>query len=148
MALHANALLLREAGVLLCGPSGVGKSLLTHALVERAKARGDFAALIGDDRIVLENLCGRLLARGRAEIAGLLEIRNIGIVRVPFEPAGVIRCVVELADSEAAAPERCPAPETLEVEICGARLPRLRLPGADAAAVNKIFLFLHDVTRI
>jgi len=145
-AIHANALLLRETGLLLRGPSGVGKSLLTHALVARARAEGDFAALIGDDRIALENAHGRLLARGRAEIAGLLEIRNLGILRVPFEPAGVIRCVVDLADSKAAAPERCPPPEALETEICGVRLPRLRLLGSDAAAANKIFLFLHHVT--
>ena len=67
-ATHANALLLGATGVLLRGVSGAGKSALTLELIARARLRGDFARLIGDDRVMLENCNGRLIARPREPI--------------------------------------------------------------------------------
>ena len=51
---HANALVLGEFGLLLRGPSGAGKSALTLQLIADWRARGAFAALVGDDQLRLK----------------------------------------------------------------------------------------------
>jgi HPr kinase/phosphorylase len=140
---HANALLIREAGLLLRGPSGSGKSALTFALIARARAAGDFAALIADDRVAFENRGGRLLARPHPAIAGKMELRALGVVDVPCESQAVIRAVVDLAGSDSPAPERLPAADEDHVEICGVTLPRRQLALSDPIAVEKILFFLH-----
>jgi serine kinase of HPr protein (carbohydrate metabolism regulator) len=62
------------------------------------------------------------------QLAGLIEIRGLGIRRLPYEAAAVIRLVVDLA----AAAERMPAASASETEIEGVQLPRLAVaPGED-----------------
>jgi hypothetical protein len=102
MVLHASALAIKEAGVLIRGASGSGKSRLALALITAARARGAFSRLIGDDRIKLENCSGRLIARGHSHILGQIEQRGVGILRLPFLPAAVIRLVVDLAPADQA----------------------------------------------
>lgn len=124
--LSANALALGEAGLLIRGESGAGKSGLTHALLSHARETGRFGRLVGDDRIEVARCNGRLVARGHAAVQGMIELRGLGIVTLPFEPAVVVSHVVDLLP--AAEVLRYPEPEALEAEICGAKLPRLALP--------------------
>jgi serine kinase of HPr protein (carbohydrate metabolism regulator) len=100
--LHASALTIKEAGVLIRGASGSGKSRLALALITAAHAKGAFSRLIGDDRIKLENCSGRLIARGHSNIPGQIEQRGVGILRLPFLSAAVIRLVVDLAPADQA----------------------------------------------
>lgn len=51
VCVHGTAAVVGEAGVLIRGASGAGKSSLALALVDAAAARGLFARLVGDDRI-------------------------------------------------------------------------------------------------
>ena len=142
--IHANAMLLGEAGLLLRGPSGSGKSALSLDLIDRAQARGDFARLVADDRVELTAANGRLIARPHPAIAGLMEIRGRGVVRVPFESAGVIRLVVDLLGA-ASWPERCPQQGAREAKLCGITLPRLYARADDPRAPSQIFHCLHTL---
>lgn len=142
--IHASALLIGPHGALLRGPSGAGKSALALDLIDHARARGDFARLIGDDRLALSAAGGRLIARPHPSIAGRVEIRGQGIVAVPFEPAGVIRLVVDLLDA-ASQPERLPPEDALETNLCGVALPRLFARADRASAAREIFSYLHGV---
>src|SRR5579862_7561451 len=102
---HASAVLVGARAVLIRGPSGSGKSRLVLDLV--AAARGGalrFARLVGDDRVHVEPAHGRLLVRPAAALAGLIELRGAGILKVPYEPSAVVGLVVDLA----AAAERLP----------------------------------------
>jgi HPr kinase/phosphorylase len=103
--LHANCVVLGDAGVLIRGPSGSGKSGLSHALIALAESRGHFARLVGDDRIGIKVAGGRLIASGHPAIAGQIEIRGSGIVRIPYENQVVVRLV---ADIEPSIVERLP----------------------------------------
>lgn len=143
--IHANALLLGAAGVLLRGPAGSGKSALTLDLIDHAQARGDFARLIGDDRIELCGVDGRLIARPHPAIAGAVEIRGRGIVRVPFEPAGVIRLVVDLLSNSDPPPPRLPSESELAQTICGVTLPRLFARAASPSAPREILSYCHTL---
>lgn len=122
---HASCLLIGEAGVLITGPSGSGKSLLTLALVDRAAQDGRFAALVADDQVFLGAEGGRLLARAPASIAGLAERWGLGVVKLPHEAAAVIRLVVSL--STEASLTRMPAAGE-SVVLDGIDVPLLRVP--------------------
>src|SRR5262252_6740393 len=121
--LHASAVLVGAQALLIRGPSGAGKSQLAFALIDAARTgRLRFARLIGDDRVLIETHHGRLLVRPAPALAGLIEMRGIGIRRLPFEPMGVVSLVVDLAASDAA---RMPEPIAAATEINGIVLPRL-----------------------
>ncbi len=97
-SLHATAVVHGESGVLILGPSGSGKSALALALMSRANTTGAFSALIGDDRIFVNEAHGRLIARGAANMAGVIERRTAGLITVRHEPAVVVRLAVELCE--------------------------------------------------
>ena len=129
--IHATAVLVGARALLVRGPAGSGKSRLALALIEAAQQRrSPFARLVADDRVALERHHGRLIARGPAELAGLIEVRGLGLRRVTYEPFAMVGRVVDLAASDA---QRLPAPPQCETEIEGVRLPRLAgAPGEDA----------------
>jgi HPr kinase/phosphorylase len=128
--IHACAVLVGARALLIRGPAGAGKSRLALELIQAAACgRLAFVRLIADDRVHVAAAHGRLIAHAPANLAGLLEIRGVGIRRVPYEPMAVVRLVVDLA----AATERMPQPAAAETEIEGVRLPRLAVaPAADA----------------
>ena len=126
--IHATGLIVGHRGILIRGPSGSGKSRLALTLLQSAGS--GFACLVGDDRIHLEAVHGRLLMRPATALAGLIEIRGFGIVRSSFEPVAVAHLAIDLAAPDAA---RLPGSAALAVEIEGVRLARLPVaPGTDA----------------
>src|SRR5262249_57664514 len=60
-----------------------------------------FARLVGDDRVHLEARHGRLIVRPGAALAGLIEVRGLGIRRLDHEPMAVVGLVVDLAAEDA-----------------------------------------------
>jgi len=120
---HASAVLVGARAVLIRGPSGSGKSRLALALIAAAQTQLlPFARLVADDRVELEACNGRLLARPHGTLAGLIEMRGLGIRRVPHEPVAAIGIVVDLAGADA---QRMPSPAEREAMIAGISLPRL-----------------------
>lgn len=124
--IHATAIAIGEAGVLLRGASGSGKSSLALALIDLARRSGRFARLVGDDRVALNAAGGRLLARPVAPLEGVIERRGLGLTPEPFTAAVVVRLVVDLIGEE---PARMPEPEELVDRLAGIDLPRLRIAG-------------------
>lgn len=134
--IHASAVLFDHRGILIRGPSGSGKSWLALSLLQSAGA--GFSRLVGDDRVHLEARNGRLLVRPPTALAGLIEVRGLGIVRVPFEPVVVVQVVIDLDAGDAG---RLPGPAAMAAEIEGIRLARLPVaPGADAVMLLLAFL--------
>jgi serine kinase of HPr protein (carbohydrate metabolism regulator) len=128
--IHASAVLVGARAALIRGPSGSGKSSLAYALI-RAGGSGTlpFARLVGDDRVHIEAAHGRALVRPAETLRGLIEIRGLGLRRLPYEPVALIGLVVDLAAGDAA---RLPPPESAVAEVAGVTLPRLAVaPGMD-----------------
>jgi HPr kinase/phosphorylase len=124
---HASAVLIGARAILIRGPSGAGKSQLVQTILQAAGSQQiPFARLVADDRVLLEAAHGRLLVRPPAALAGLLEVRGVGIVRLPYEPAAQVSFVVDLlgAESEEKA-ARLPEASDAETTILGIRLPHL-----------------------
>lgn len=80
---QATAVAIEGRALLIEGAPGSGKSSLALALIDRG------ATLIGDDGVTLSLRNGRLWAAPPPNTAGLIEIRNVGIVTVPTAEAAV-----------------------------------------------------------
>lgn len=132
-------MLIGPRAVLIRGPSGAGKSRLAYAVIEAARTGLiAFARLVGDDRVQVEAAHGRLLTRPAKTLAGLIEIRGLGIRCVPYEPLAAAGLVVDLGAADA---ERLPKPT--DAVIAGIALPRLVVaPGTDPLPI--LFAALHS----
>ena len=113
-AVHATAVVVGESGILIRGPAGAGKSTLARELIRWATESGHHGALVSDDRVLLREHHGRLVARAAPAIAGLLEIRGLGLVRVPHDPAARISLIVDFDEDPARLPEEASASTALE----------------------------------
>ncbi len=122
---HATAVLLGAAGVLIRGPSSSGKTTLAQSLVADWRRTG-FACLVADDRVVLSQRNDRLIASPPAELAGRMELRGRGIVSSGYEPACVVRLVVDIVEDGDL--ERMPEDGALTEIIDGVRLCRQPVP--------------------
>ncbi len=130
LAIHASAVLVGARAVLIRGPSGSGKSQLALALLEMGRSGTlPFTRLIADDRAEVEAVHGRVLVRPAPALAGLIEVRGLGIQRVDFEPLAVVGLVVDLAVPDAS---RMPEPAAQRSEIAGIDLPRLAVADGQA----------------
>ncbi len=78
-----------DAGVLILGKSGAGKSDLALRLI----AMG--AKLVADDRTDLFVRRGRLFGRAPKAIAGLMEVREVGILALPHAAFARIALTIE-----------------------------------------------------
>ena len=122
-SVHASAVLVGDRAVLIRGPSGSGKSRLAFDLILAGRA-GQIpkAVLIGDDRVHLDAAGGQLVVRPAGVLAGLIEIRGLGIFGCDHVPEAVVGMVVDLAAGDA---ERLPPPEALRARLKGIELPRI-----------------------
>jgi len=128
--IHAGCVLIGEAGLLIRGASGSGKSALAREVVSLALGTGRFGRLVSDDRTRLEAHHGRLLARAVEPLGGTLEVFGLGIVRRPFEAAAVVRLVLDLSDD----PARYPEEQDRHVVLCGVMIPRIRMQAGAISA--------------
>ena len=134
---HASCVALEGRGVLLRGAPGAGKSDLALRLIEGG------AQLVADDQVALTSSGGALLAAPPARIAGLLEVRGIGIVSMEFMPQCPVRLVVDLAAPHAI--ERMP--EAASVTLAGHRVRRVALAPFEASTPAKVRLALAAVEQ-
>lgn len=132
--LHATCVLIGDGGVLLRGPSGAGKSDLALRLIDQG------ALLVADDYTDISRGGGAIMASAPAALRGLLEVRGLGLLRLPAAGAPVpLRLVVDLV--AAAAVERLPAPEM--TRLLGHDIPMLALAPFEASAPAKVRLALR-----
>ncbi len=121
---HGSCVSRDGQGVLVVGPPGSGKS----DLVLRLLARG--FDLVADDQVAI----GGGSVSCPAELAGLLEVRGLGIVRLAHQPRARLALIVELGTPV----ERMPVPATHGVLGC----PVVRIDATAASAPERVALAL------
>lgn len=125
MQIHASCAARDGAGVLLLGPPGSGKSDLVLRLIDRG------FALVADDRVEIES--GH--ASAPAALAGLLEVRGLGILRMPY----LSRVRLALAVTLGGDVPRLPAPlrdEALGLPVLAVDATRPSAPQVVALALD------------
>lgn len=139
--IHATCLVVEKKGVLLLGKSGAGKSDLALRLIDEG------ARLVADDRVELYFDRGRLKARAPKPIAGLMEVRGLGVIALPYAPATGLALAVKLG-AETRLPEAAfyrpplPGAEPLPLITLNARL-----PSAQAKVRLALTAFAKDLFR-
>ena len=139
MFVHATSVALKVGStwraVLLRGPSGAGKSDVALRLIEAG------GRLVADDQTHLARTGRAVIATAPPSLAGLIEVRGIGIVKlgrgqlIARAPLGLL---VDLVPPHQV--ERMPEP-ALE-KVLDIDLPRLALAPFEASIVMKLRLAL------
>lgn len=137
MEIHATCVVVDGRGVLLRGPSGSGKSDLALRLIDGG------AGLVADDRVQLENKNGGLQASAPNNLFGLIEVRGLGIARLPALPLTKVVLAVDLVPADAV--DRLPDPAWVDFE--GARLPLVRLNAFETSTPAKVRLAVLATTE-
>jgi serine kinase of HPr protein (carbohydrate metabolism regulator) len=135
--LHATTVAIAGQAVAIRGPAGAGKSDLALRLIDRG------AALIADDVTLLRESGGLLWASAPEEIAGLLEVRGLGVVAMaPGQPCP-LALVVDLVPAAAVAR----LPDETGLTLLGCHIPLLAQAPFEASAPLKVELALRQVVR-
>lgn len=124
--MQASAVAIDGRALLIEGEPGAGKSSLALALIDRG------AVLIGDDAVWLERTGDQLTALPPPNIAGLIEVRGVGLFELKTSPGAPVSLILSLGEG---GPR---LPETLASRaIMGVAVPVLGFePGAIAPAVR------------
>ncbi|MFG1361200.1 HPr kinase/phosphorylase [Xanthobacter pseudotagetidis] len=133
LTMHGTCVAVDGKGVLILGPSGAGKSTLALKLILDAPRSLPLAELVADDRVVLELEDGVLTARPPPLLAGLIEVRGLGIRRLPHRPSVALACQVDLQPD--AQTMRMPEKEALIGSIRGCVLQRISAGTAEEASL-------------
>ncbi|MFY8095551.1 MAG: HPr kinase/phosphorylase [Niveispirillum sp.] len=134
--IHASCVAVDGLALLLRGPSGVGKSDLALRLVDEG------ARLVADDRVdLIADGRGGLIARCPQTIAGLMEVRGLGVLPVPSVDGAPVALIADLGDAE----ERLPPPG-LEM-LAGVALPRIGVNPFHASTPAKLRLAIAALAR-
>jgi serine kinase of HPr protein (carbohydrate metabolism regulator) len=139
--LHATCLDIGGRGVLIQGRPGAGKSDLAIRLIDQpgsgiAGGLPKTARLVADDQVVIRRLAAGLVASPPENLRGLIEIRGLGILKIPYCPETILRLIVTLRKNEEI--DRMPQPTDLMVKILGVGLPRISLDPRSASAPARL----------
>ena len=141
---HATCVALRQGrtwrAVLLRGPSGAGKSDLALRLIDGG------GRLVADDQVELRPEGRKLMASAPPTIAGMIEARGLGIVKLGRDQLvrrAEVVLLVDLAHPERI--ERLPEPAT--ESLLGLDLPLIALAPFEASSVAKLRLALTRIAN-
>ncbi len=132
--IHSTSVVIDDNGVLILGDSGSGKSDLALRLIDSG------ATLISDDISICRKNSNNIYLYCPPEIKGLLEVREIGIITVPFVERIKLRLVVNLKSNNN---ERFPKDSSFR--ILGIKIPTINIEGKNSSAVAKIKVKLNEI---
>jgi HPr kinase/phosphorylase len=135
LLVHATTVAIGDRAVLLRGASGSGKSDLALRLIDAG------ALLIADDQTHLTRDGDVIAARSPPSIAGLIEARGLGILRVNSLASARLAMIVELVAEQI---ERLPEP--CSETILGLAIPLIALAPFETSAPAKLRLALAAFT--
>ena len=132
--MHSSSVVIDDNGVLILGDSGSGKSDLALRLIDNG------ATLISDDISICRKNLNSIYLYCPPEIKGLLEVREIGIITVPFVERIKLRLVVNLKSKNN---ERFP--KNNYFRILGINIPLINIDAKNSSAVAKIKVKLNEI---
>jgi serine kinase of HPr protein (carbohydrate metabolism regulator) len=129
--LHASTVALNGRAVLICGPSGTGKSDLALRLIDRG------FTLVSDDQTIVRKDGKRVLASSPPTIHGKLEVRGVGIVEMDSVADVPVALVVELTTEIQRLPD-----DSRERLVLDVGIPLISIDALTASAPSKVAVAL------
>ena len=131
--IHGSSVAVEDNGILIIGHSGSGKSDLALRLIDSG------GTLISDDQTLCLKKQNEIFLFSIEAIYGLLEIRNMGIIKVPYVENVKMKIIVSLVQKKT---------ELLyqknKKRLLGLNFPHLELEPNEISAVAKIKLKLNE----
>ena len=134
--LHATSVAIEDHGVAIFGNSGSGKSDLALRLIDSG------ATLISDDITVFSKSEKNIHLFGVENTKGLLEVRELGIITVPYIEGIRLKLVIKLTDKEI---ERIPKKN--QTNLLGLKFPKLEINGKNSSSVVKVKVKLNEINE-
>jgi len=132
--IHATLVEIEGKGVLISGKSQSGKSDLALRLISRYNA-----VLVADDMVVLENKEGKIIGSAPDNLAGLLEIRGIGIIKYPYKQQTEVFMNMQLTDERT---QVARMPKICKANILGLEIAQIDLYAKEDSAPDKVMAAL------
>lgn len=130
---HGTCVVIGDAGILIRGGPGAGKSDLALRLIDGG------ARLISDDQVRLRIRDGTVIASAPDALRGMLEVNGIGLMRLDAPHLAEEASVTLLADLvESGAAERLPQPQ--QEKVLGIGIPCVAIFPFEASAPAKLRL--------
>lgn len=152
--MHATSIFLDGFGILIGGASGIGKSALALDLLNDAHGfdyvllNSGSSLLVADDQTHIgrdeRGEAVKLVARCPKNIEGLLEVRGLGIIKVPFKSPAPIDLYVEIVDQ---LPERMPDVKDQYRYILNVKTAYIQIYKGDRWAKARVKAALYAHTR-
>ena len=132
--IHASCVFIKQKGILILGDSGSGKSDLCLRLIMEFGAK-----LVADDRVDIKIEKKTIIASAPQTLKGLLEVRGVGIIKLPAKAKAKIDIVVSLVGNKDEI-ERLPEREFLE--FGSVKVSKISLFAKEASAPAKVLAAL------
>lgn len=152
--IHATSIFLDGYGIFIGGPTGIGKSALALDLLNDAHGfdfillNGGSNLLVADDQTHmgkdLQDGKPHLVAHCPKNIEGLLEVRGLGIIKLPFKSPAPMHLYVEIIDK---IPARMPEPKNQTRTILGVKIAYIQIYKNDRMAKARVRAALYAHTR-
>ena len=133
---HSTSVVLDDNGILITGDSGSGKSDLALRLIDNG------ATLISDDVTICKKKLDHILLSCPNNTKGLLEVREVGIITVPFVEKIKLRMIVKLMKNKL---KRFPKKKFCK--FLGFKIPLLIIDGHNPSSVIKIKVMLNEINE-
>jgi len=140
---HGTCVALGDSAALLRGESGAGKSDLGLRFLGLPETDGLRPSLVSDDQVWFEAHDGGVRVTTPKALAGLIEVRGLGIQRIPFLDTARLVLICDLV-----APKTVPRmpPEPWErTTLAGVEIPTLKVAPFETSAPLKLKMALLNV---
>ena len=133
---HATSLVLDNSGIMIMGEPGIGKSDLALRLIDIG------ATLIADDITICTKIGEFIYLFSPEKTRGLLEVRELGIINVPYVENIKLVMVVNLLKTS-----KQSIPSNKSKRIMGEKIPRLSIVGSHASSIVKVKFKLNEINE-
>jgi len=143
--IHANGLIFDDIGIIIRGPSGSGKSLLSLSLLEFGSMKGNRAILVSDDRLDIFVQNNQLIMSVPEQISGKIELAGRGIIECAYKKSTMVHILIDLVEKF----ERMPEKNSFNTNLLGVEL--VRCPVANQSIIgleHQRLLVLHAIREI
>lgn len=137
LQVHGTAVAIEGEAILLRGPSGAGKSDLGLRLIDRG------ARLVADDQALLRRQGERVMVQVPDPIAGMIEVRGVGLVRVDWLAEARLALIADLLPLGQI--ERMPEPRV--ETVLGVAVPLIALAPLEPSAPAKLRVILRALAE-